>query len=134
MLSLHWQYYYLPDKIMYICNIIYVLFLIDIAAVLQKKPDKLDLLKILAPIDAKWQEIGLALNISSNDLTGLVEYVSNKVRLAHVIEKWMETSTSITWQIIIEAIGSTIVCNHNITTEISRFLAKPENYSKYNKK
>ena len=119
---------------MYICKIINVLFLIDITAVLQKKPDKLDLLKILATIDAKWQEIGTALNISNNDLSGIAKGVSNTVRLSLVIEKWMETSTSITWQTIIAAIGGPIVDNCNKVTEICRFLAEPENYSKYDKK
>ena len=122
------------DQIMYICKIINVLFLIDITAVLQKEPDQHDLLNILATINAKWQEIGLALNISNNDLSGIAKGESNIVRLSLVIEKWMETSTSITWQTIIVAIGGPIVCNHNKATEICRFLAEPENYSKYDKK
>ena len=135
VLSIHWQHYYLPDHIMYICKIINVLFLIDITAVLQKEPDQHDLLNILATIDAKWQEIGLGLNIRENDLSDIADKSkSNTVRLSAVLQKWMETSTSITWQTIIVAIGGPIVRSHNKATEICRFLAEPENYSKYDKK
>ena len=134
MLSLHRQYYYLPDEVMYMCKVVNALFLIDITAVLEKKPDKDDLLNILATISAEWQEIGMALKISNNDLSGLAKDAtkSNIVRLSDVLEKWMETATGITWQTIIGAVDGPIVNKSNKATEICRFLAEPENYSKYN--
>ena len=61
-----------------------------------------------------WREIGLALNVEPNFLHGLSSSSdSNEVKLANVIENWMNTQSSpITWEKVISAIEGPIV-GHN---------------------
>ena len=90
-------------------------------------PNKHTLINLLAGMSHMWQEIGLALNVESNFLHGLSSSSdSNEVKLANVIEYWMNTQSSpITWETVISAIESPIVGqNKSKADEIRHHLGK----------
>ena len=75
----------------------------------------------------KWQEIGLALKVEENVLASLSSDVtlSNKIKLAKVIENWMNTQSSLaTWETVISAIEGRIINNKSKANEIRHHLGK----------
>ena len=100
---------------------------------MNKKPDKNDLLELLADIQHKWYEIGLALHVGEPVLENLAgKNNSDIANLDHVIRSWMDTMNSdITWQTIIKAVGGRIVKNRATADMICSFLAQPNIYEKY---
>lgn len=91
-----------------------------------KEPSFYDVLKALVPIDAKWHEIGLGLEISTNILRGLEEgRQSNAVKLASVLTKWMELNgeiTPVTWETIIDVVKGPYVENNDLAMNIKQSL------------
>ena len=72
----------------------------------------MDAVSLLANISAKWQEIGLALNISRNELDGLQDsHNSTTTKLSQVINLWIESESSspVSWETLISAIEGPIV-------------------------
>lgn len=94
--------------------------------ILKKAPDKRGLLECLVSIEDKWQEIGLALDVSSRVLNGAKNEQSNTIKLSVVIESWITTTTSspITWETIISAVEGPIVNNKKKAKEIVDYLIK----------
>ena len=68
---------------------------------------------LLASVSAHWQEIGLALAVSSNNLEKIQQVpYSREVKRSKVIETWINTKSSpITWENIIFSIEEPIVNN-----------------------
>ena len=88
-------------------------------------PDKHILIKLLANISNKWQEIGIALNIEQNFLNGLSSGLADNVKLAKVIENWMNTQSSpVTWRTVILAIEGPIVDNKSKADELRHHIGK----------
>ena len=89
-------------------------------------PEQHTLIKLLANISNKWQEIGIALSIEQNFLDGLSKSLdSNEIKLTKVIEKWMNTQSShATWETVISAIEGPIVNNKNKADELRRHIGK----------
>ena len=80
-------------------------------------------------ISADWEVIGIALNVSQNDLKGFQqESIDKTVKLSRVIAKWMETESSspVSWETLISAIEGPIVNNKKKAKEIRDYL-----YSQY---
>ena len=66
------------------------------------KLDKNEILEFLSPISAKWYEIGKSLGVDSNHLEGLCNSnVDKEVKLSKVLQRWLETGKSTTWDEII---------------------------------
>ena len=87
-------------------------------------PNVHDVLKLLASVSSHWQEIGLALEVSSNDLKKIQQVPdSAEVKLSKVIETWLDTKSSpITWENIISSIEGSIVNNKAKADEIRKLL------------
>ena len=64
----------------------YLYFYVD------KKPQKLDLQRLLAPIEYRWQIIGEALQINHGTIMSLETNVTydNTLRLSRILQKWMD--------------------------------------------
>ena len=79
---------------------------------------------LLANISADWEKIGLALNVSRNDLKSLRQKnIDETIKLSEVIAKWMETESSpVTWETVISAIEGPIVNNKQKAKEIRDYL------------
>ena len=76
-------------------------------------------------ISAKWQEIGLALNISRNELDGLQDpHNSTTTKLSQVINLWIESESSspVSWKTLISAIEGPIVKKKKTAKEIRDYL------------
>lgn len=77
--------------------------------IVEKPENEYDVLERLSYIDAKWREIGLRLRVSSNDLDSLdQDRVSNEIRLAKVIRRWIEMdgqATPVNWKTIIKVVN-----------------------------
>ena len=87
-------------------------------------PDKHILINLLASISNKWQEIGIALNIEQNVLDGLSSGLADNVKLAKVIENWMNTQSSpVTWETVISAIEG-FVNNKSKADELRHHIGK----------
>ena len=83
-----------------------------------------DLMDCLNKINNKWPEIGIALNVSKNDIDSIKEeHPNNTRRLGAVLQIWMDRDQSVTWQAVIEALEGPIVDNPRIAREIKEFLA-----------
>ena len=99
------------------------------AARILEVPDKLRLLEILAPIQDKFQQVGLAL--------GVPDYVLNKtstksdiLKLNDVLDSWLETKgNSATWEILLAAIEGPIVENQIIGDKIREHLGLKDTIS-----
>ena len=96
---------------------------------LDEKPTVFAVLEQLAPIDTSWRQIGYGFRISHNVLQGLAESnMSNKTRLDHVIQKWIEMDgkeTPVTWKTVINIVEGPLVNNIAHANVIRNFL-KPE--------
>ena len=93
----------------------------------KKAPTKNQLLDLLADIDDKWYEVGLAFHVPDNILNGLrCSNDSNKVKLSEIIDAWITTNEAgpVTWDNVISAIGGPIVNNKKKANEIRDYLAK----------
>ena len=106
----------------------YLYFYVD------KKPQRLDLQRLLAPIEYQWRVIGEALQIKHGAIKSL-EYnpsYTDTLRLSEVLQKWMDQKpTFVSWRTIIEAIEKSPVNNSSIAEEIRQFLSQPNVMSSY---
>ena len=93
--------------------------------VLKMTPNLSLLCPLLANMDNRWNEIGIALDVRENVLDGLRQRQgSDTVKLSEVINSWMTTkSTSpITWETVISAIEGPVVQNKQRAMEIREYL------------
>ena len=91
-----------------------------------KEPSFYDVLNALVPIDAKWYEIGLGLEIATNLLEGLQQgHQSNALKLTSVLTKWIELNgeaTPVTWETIIDVVKGPLVKNNDLAMKIKQSL------------
>ena len=89
-------------------------------------PDTSLLCSLLENINDKWNEIGIALGVQENVLSGLRKKTeeSNTVKLSEVFNSWITTeSTSlVTYEAVISAIEGPVVKNKKRATEIREYL------------
>ena len=79
----------------------------------------------MANINDKWNEIGIALGVEENVLSGLRQSQNtNTVKLSEVINSWITTKskTTVTWETVISAIGGPVVNNKQKAMEIREYL------------
>ena len=102
----------------------FVSLISDISNVLRKAPNKHDLLEQLADIDDRWPQIGLALGVGDNVLSGLQTcQESNIFKLNKVLLSWMTTKSSpVTWDTVITAMEKPIINNIKKAEEIRKHL------------
>ena len=88
--------------------LLYILYII-----IDSKPDKLQLIRLLTPIAYKWREIGEALEIRHGALMSLHQRnFSDKQKLSNVLQLWIDGQpTNVKWSTIITAIESPPVDN-----------------------
>ena len=110
-----------------------IIYFTDITTVLQKVPDKHDLLNLLVDIDYEWEKIGISLGIPESVLDHLSQ--SNEddtTNLCEVLTHWMDTMPSpVTWENIIRSLEGPIVQHPSTAHKIRNYLTKPEVYSEY---
>ena len=87
------------------------------------RPEKKELLQFLTQIKSKWPEIGMALDVSSDDRESIRRVPqSDVICLDAVLQIWMDRDESVTWQVVIEALEGSIVGNPRIAKEIKESL------------
>ena len=92
-------------------------------------PNHKKALTLLTNISVNWEEIGVALDISQNDLIGLrQDNISNTIRLSRVIALWIqsESSSPVSWETLISAVEGPIVNNKKKAEEIRNFLYRQQ--------
>ena len=106
---------------------------VDVSKVLNKIPDKHDLVNLLADVIDVWENIGIVLKVSNGKLQSLrYSYLSETLKLADMLQSWLdEQSTPVTWSTVISALESKIVGKKQTAMEILQFLTQPDVYSKY---
>ena len=91
---------------------------------LEKAPNIGDLLKLMSDMISWWYIIGVRLGIKNGELDSL--FYSNQrniVKLSKVLQLWMEQTTKpVTWNTILEVIGSPPIKNKAVVMEIEKFL------------
>ena len=82
--------------------------------------NKLDLIRLLSPIEYKWRQIGHALKISHGDLENILDQRNrNADRLADVIQVWLDKRpTEVTWSTIITAVDLPPVLEPSIAKSV----------------
>lgn len=104
--------------------------------ILNKSPEKHDLVELLADYNFMYFEIGEYLKVPNATLMGLKHSVDpNMVKLSQVLQKWIETQRSdYTWKTILDMIRSkTFGGNVELLEEIEEKLTTTL-YDKYLKK
>ena len=88
--------------------LLYILYII-----IDSKPNKLQLIRLLTPIAYKWKEIGEALEIRHGVLMSLHQSnFSDKQKLSSVLQLWIDGQpTNVKWSTIIRAVESLSVDN-----------------------
>ena len=104
-----------------------IIFTIFTATYILKKitPDTSLLCHLLASMDDKWHEIGIAFSVPKNVLSGLDhKQCSNTIKLFEVINSWITTESKhpVTWETVISAIEGPVVDNKQRATEIKEYL------------
>ena len=99
----------------------YILYII-----IDSKPDKLQLIRLLTPIAYKWKEIGEALEIRHGALMSLHQsHFSDEQKLSNVLQLWIDGQpTNCKWSTIIRAVESPPVDDLSIAESIRCFLSK----------
>ena len=91
---------------------------------IEKAPENSELLKLICGISNRWYTIGVCLGIKSGDLDSLNS--SNQhddVKLSKVLQLWIERMTKpVTWNTVLEVIGSPPIQNRSVVIEIEKFL------------
>ena len=104
---------------------IYIYIFSDI---LEKRPTQRELLELLAPISAQWNEVGMALHVDHNFLAGLTigQSTAPVVKLDQVIHQWLISGVQhlITWREVIAAMEGVIVNNKKVADKIRKYLAE----------
>ena len=76
-------------------------------------------------MDSKWYEIGIALSVQENVLSGLYQRPdSNTVKNFKVINSWITTKSKppVTWETVISSIEGPVVKNKQRAMEIREYL------------
>ena len=88
-------------------------------------PDTSLLCSLLANVDDKWNEVGIALGVQENVLSRLRQRQdSNTLKLFEVINSWIttESTSPVTWETVISAIEGPVVDNKQRAIEIREYL------------
>ena len=83
------------------------------------------LCSLLASINDKWYNIGIALGVKKNVLNGLRDKPGdNTVKLSEVVDSWITTNSTspITWETVISAIEGPLVDNRQRAKDIKEYL------------
>ena len=99
-------------------------FFLIIFSWLEKAPEKSDLLMLMSGIHNRWYTIGVCLRIENGDLDSLNSSNQNDdVKLSKVLQLWIERMTKpVTWNTILEVIGSPPIQNTSVVRKIEKFL------------
>ena len=97
---------------------------IDTSQIISKVPVWKDAIKVLMPIKNQWYMIGVALDISSEDLDSLkCSNNTDEGKLASMISTWLnKRAKKATWKVLIEAVEGKIVNNQRRGQMIREFL------------
>ena len=110
-----------------------LLFLGSYRPLWKQTPSKFDLLQLLAPLAAKWDDIGKELEIDESLVRSLHEesHLSNDIKLSVVLQRWMDIkSVPVTWETIIEVVESPSFNNKRLGQEIRNYVYKNNNSGK----
>ena len=91
--------------------------------VMMDTPSKRALCEILAPVCYKWEDIGIALGVENGVLKS--EEQSNRsdfIKLAIVLQDWLDNCCETTWCIVESAVKGDIVEQQDLALEIEEFL------------
>ena len=88
--------------------------------VLDKTPEKYDLLPLLAEIKDQWFPIGEMLRVSGADLRGLHrENLPNNERLSATLQYWMDSKSSpVTWRNILDVLRGDFINQPRVADKI----------------
>ena len=108
----------------------------DINKILNKKPDKQHVVKLLAQNAHEYKKLALSLNIDDGFVEGLKSSDDDIVNLDKIIRRWIQTHCSaVTWNVIIESVESTIFGkNLDLGEKIRNWLKEDEYFAYYKEK
>lgn len=104
--------------------LLYILYFI-----IDSKPEKLQLIRLLTPIAYKWKEIGEALEIKHGALMSLHQsHFTDEQKLSNVLQLWIDGQpTNVKWSTIIKAVELPPVDDMSVVESIHDFLSKINN-------
>ena len=95
----------------------------ELKSVLDKEPDHIDVLNLLAEYDYRWHDIGQGLRVSNRLLGGLRGTLSDKEKLSKILQLWMESMCSpVSWNNLKEVLESPGVNRPDIASKLSKFV------------
>ena len=94
------------------------------------KPEKHTLLKLLFPINGKWQEIGDLLGVDADTIDSLAtSSFSNQVKMSKILQSWLDNEpTPASWDYILEIIEGPLQ-KRSIADEIRQKLNTSKQFS-----
>lgn len=101
--------------------------------ILGKTPKKNDLMDVLTPVMARWDMIGVQLEVDDDVIDGLrTSPAANNTKLDTILTEWMNnTQPPVTWDTIIAVIESNPIRNRRVAGQIREFLRRPDIIQKY---
>ena len=93
--------------------------------IVESKPEKLDLMRLLNPVAYNWRQLGEALGIKYGDLESILNNrFRDPDRLSEVLQLWFDRCPSqVTWETIITAVELPPVNNPSVAEDIRNFIS-----------
>ena len=84
-------------------------------------PNAGEVVEALHKARAKWESIGMALEVNHNALTSIdSEYTKNDKKLAETVKLWLKADRNTTWNAIVQMLRTEIVGRHDLANEIEK--------------
>ena len=100
--------------------------------ILDKTPEKRDLLELLAEVQDRWYDMGEILGVHNADLRNLrLSNLHNSTRLADTLQHWIDSASSpVTWGTIVEVLCTDFIKLPRVADKIEDKLST-QLYDKY---
>ena len=94
-----------------------------ISYITASKPEKHILLRLLSPVNSKWQRIGDLLGVDSNTIQSLsTSTFSDQIKMSKMLQSWLDNEpTPVTWDNIIKVLEGPLE-EKPLVYEIQQFL------------
>ena len=95
--------------------------------IIEAKPNKRDLLRMLSACQHQWREIGEGLQVDYGVITSIQHdnTYTNVGRLSEILQVWFDKMpTKVTWRVIIEVVEEPPVSNVAVVGKMCEFLSQ----------
>ena len=89
---------------------------------LDREPEKKDLVAKLNPLKSMWKEIGEQLDVEDGELKAIEKTYNDTNRLSEVLQLWINDNRDVTWRRILKVIRNKPIGNNKLADDIEKYL------------